>query len=1603
MPEKLSHSSDFKLELTHIGYSHIRIYVSSVYQDKHFERQIINKLYDHFREFCENYGLQFQLIDLRYHMNDDIINDILVAQLCRQEVVYSRVISLGPGLVILAGMRYGYRPLPDTFSSQEVQSLIGTMDDSIAKKMFFDWFRIDGNSLSNDYSLVPISTRYKYFFSHDTKHSNDKYADRQKWQKENHLIGRSLRRAAKTVFKNDKLKLHNIASSIFELEIYEGLLNHHGNPNDHCLCFKTQIIDIYKFLLSHDYVTKYIDLLNGTKEIDQDSKKALNALKELKIPQDGTGIGTENIIEHKLVFGQDLIDTNKSESFKEYLSDFENSFKSSTENLIKNSTNKIPNILSSQLSNEVNTHLEFAKNMSHLKWGFHKVADNCVASINTYIDGSNFRTPLVLFGDQGTGKTAVISRIVARILENNPELRLVVRFVGLTLTAQSICPLLRSICEQLASILGLTNQNPPNTYTKLKEYFNRLIGEPINKKLVILLDGVDYLDFIDNGSSIDWLPNYLAPNVRLILTTRPEVKRLSLFGARSLLRNESFLELSPLPEPELSLFLSSLLSAHNRKMTSSQFHIVLSFMHSSSLTTPFYVNLLLKDAIKWKSFSKVDQSELSVSVGGMLNSIFTKLENKYSKLFVTECLSIITVARYGVTECELEDLLSNNLELKQELTPNSSQNQRISPIFWARLKLELSFPFLVHVVAPGSYCVIRWSHSIFRNVAQQRYLSTPEKIMYYHKLMADYYQNTKLKNVFQLEPTSVAHSNAVITEECAYFNPRNMLELPLHLVETGQTRVLIGLLTNLRWLMLKIESMGTFEILKDFSLLFDKLPSNEESDLIGQLRILKEALQNSYNSIGRDPKCLPQILTNHLMAFVFKNEPIKDSGLKLRNPKIDTKYSLLIGLIKSAMNSFEPPNFIPLSPGNDEIGTEFVYEFCNHRDEITCIRIKDTNESNGMLVLSSSIDSTLKLWELKTGNLLLVFVGHENGVKSCDMSVNATIAISGSDDATIRLWDTKNATCLQRLNGHSAIFNTQSTEECVLIGSSWCLNCSSNLQPGVESHIIWKVNGRINQSYEQMVSIKFDPVDQSNSGDYECSNIMTSEIYSTNQITVYQPIKVLSSLNYFITLGEDFDIFCRADGIPELSYSWFRNGSLIGTGTNTISIQDATISDTGEYQCLIANECTQLKQRIIVSPFQPIMLSEGVIIAIVIGTILCVFVTVVCLFISMLQVRKYIHHLSDGSKGGSRHSTNISLRRKHSFKSSSSHRNSISDMFVQEGVIHENPVFTDGLANQKSAYIGQLIGIPQTEDQVSHLSLAGSTTGGKSYSSDDLELKLTDKLELAPDVRRSRSLSYAKTEIPETKLAPYEHRFSPSRSLRNQNGQSEFSKRKVSKERTISEMVAEKRRIFDPTATNTSPPKAFYAKSEPKQGLVPKETKTVLKRKISLDDDLRVTPGDISDFLTKEIPGNSSDSDEDMVAALPLRMPHSGAIRLAQDENILLKEINKFKPELNTELTWDELDKHFHVLDTFVTPGATQRLRNVSTHANLDPILEESPSTIQLAEEASRVAVYKRPKDRRWKVTNIDEVDPWAVRDISNIPTKIVATRSKRFDRKSLY
>lgn len=72
----------------------------------------------------------------------------------------------------------------------------------------------------------------------------------------------------------------------------------------------------------------------------------------------------------------------------------------------------------------------------------------------------------------------------------------------------------------------------------------------------------------------------------------------------------------------------------------------------------------------------------------------------------------------------------------------------------------------------------------------------------------------------------------------------------------------------------------------------------------------------------------------------------------------------------------------------------------------------------GKRLLTSSDDSTVKLWDATTGVELAEFTQHENWVWDADFSPDGKLAVSASRDLSADIWSTSNAKLIRQLKGH---------------------------------------------------------------------------------------------------------------------------------------------------------------------------------------------------------------------------------------------------------------------------------------------------------------------------------------------------------------------------------------------------------------------------------------------------------------------------------------------------------------------------------------------------------------------------------------------------------
>ena len=88
--------------------------------------------------------------------------------------------------------------------------------------------------------------------------------------------------------------------------------------------------------------------------------------------------------------------------------------------------------------------------------------------------------------------------------------------------------------------------------------------------------------------------------------------------------------------------------------------------------------------------------------------------------------------------------------------------------------------------------------------------------------------------------------------------------------------------------------------------------------------------------------------------------------------------------------------------------------------------------------MTASWDHTARLWNARTGKLLVELTGHEGRVTSAAFSADGTLVVTGADDETARVWDAHTGAQLAVMRGHegnvtSVMFSTDGKR--VLTGS----------------------------------------------------------------------------------------------------------------------------------------------------------------------------------------------------------------------------------------------------------------------------------------------------------------------------------------------------------------------------------------------------------------------------------------------------------------------------------------------------------------------------------------------------------------------------------------
>lgn len=668
---------------------YIRFFISSTFADMDKERNLLQQLFSRISEEYAQKDWQIEYVDLRWGISQEAGFDNKTIRICETEIKRCQQMSPHPNFIVLLGNRYGWTPLPETITYKNYSSLKMTNEE---KRVFNDWYRFDKNALP-DGEFV-LQGRY------------GEYRKAEVWsERVEYVLGKMFIRNTETskgelgkdIIKKDTNTSYLYGDSATAQEINMGVFKSPG---------------------SEKHVIVYLRNLSGipikeTTTFYQEGKKK-QRIDELKDRLRGT-INKINILEMDKSF--DYYSTGDFD--REFMSEMEKRIRFVINNAIDEYESTAPNT-------EDDIHLQIALDEAKDFVGREKE----LSDIQQYIIDPNEHRPLWIKADSGSGKTALLAKVIAEHQQ----------------THQIIC----RFCGRSANTLTTKDISFATKPSELKKIFKKATNPTL-----IVLDALNQLDDKDDleFASLDWLNVELPAKVKFIVSTTNELKYT---------QEPRFIKILKLPNmgQDSEMLVYNILKKNGRKLSYLQ-SISLQIIINNSNRSAIYLHILgnyLKLKPSWETINETP-SDLQGLVVKFLETL-TSPEN-YGQTLVREAISLLTVERIGLSDKEMLEILSGNESIKNNVESNSfhqilltNGKWEIPSILWIRLRYELS-PFLrTYLSQVGQVTTV--FHEELKRIFESVYLYSPalrakisSHLFHYYKKHVKYNEKHALLEVIQ--------------------------------------------------------------------------------------------------------------------------------------------------------------------------------------------------------------------------------------------------------------------------------------------------------------------------------------------------------------------------------------------------------------------------------------------------------------------------------------------------------------------------------------------------------------------------------------------------------------------------------------------------------------------------------------------------------------------------------------------------------------------------------------------------------------------------------------------------------------------------------------
>ncbi|MDP8255054.1 MAG: DUF4062 domain-containing protein [Candidatus Alcyoniella australis] len=319
--------------------------------------------------------------------------------------------------------------------------------------------------------------------------------------------------------------------------------------------------------------------------------------------------------------------------------------------------------------------------------------------------------PLVILGESGSGKSALLANWAIKFQKENPKVFFLVHFIGSNADSANWAVMLRRIMGEIKQRDTMTDELPDTPEKLRAEFPNWLSMAAARGRLVLVLDGLNQLEDRDQAPDLVWLPEFVPPEVQLIMSTLPgrpldELKR----------RGWPTMEILPLAYEERRELIQKYLHLFTKSLPDDQVDSIASTPQSAN---PLFVRALLDElrvfGIQKEIPRRIEQYLQARNPKELYELVLARLEDDYGPALVRDAMSLLWAARRGLSESELLDILN------------------IPPLAWSPPHLAMDESLVLRSGLIGFF------HEFLRQAVHDRYLNMPDAEKAAHVQIADYF------------------------------------------------------------------------------------------------------------------------------------------------------------------------------------------------------------------------------------------------------------------------------------------------------------------------------------------------------------------------------------------------------------------------------------------------------------------------------------------------------------------------------------------------------------------------------------------------------------------------------------------------------------------------------------------------------------------------------------------------------------------------------------------------------------------------------------------------------------------------------------------------